>query len=109
MAINKLVKRNIEKELVYTAVTTAGVNLVPDANDSRTLLVFKNAGSSSVNITISKGTSSYGAENDLIFAVAGAKEVVVSLDSALYKDMAIDGYKVKGSATGVSVACITLP
>ena len=105
----KTVKRNNGVEIVWANVTSAGVSVVSDANDSRTVLLLKNTGSASATVTIVKGNSPYGAENDLSLTVANGKELVVSLDSALYKDMPTDGYLVKTSASGVTVACVTLP
>ncbi len=105
----KTIKRNNGVEIVWGAVTGAGVSIVPDANDSRTVILLKNTGSSSATVNIAKGNSPYGAENELAITVASGKEVAVSLDSALYKDMTTDGYLVKTSASGVTVACVTLP
>ena len=109
ITITKTGKRNNAVEVVWANVTSAGVSVVPDANDSRTAILLKNAGSSAATVNIAKGNSPYGAENELAISVPANKEVVVSLDSALYKDMSTDGYLVKSSAGSVSVACVTLP
>ena len=102
-------KRNNAVAVVYTAVTSEGVQVVPDRNDSRTAILLKNTDTSQATVKVAPGTSPYKAENDLEISVLASSEVVVSLDSALYKDMSFDGYLIKSSATKVSVACITLP
>lgn len=103
-------KRNNAVPVVYTAVTSEGVQVVPDRNDSRTAILLKNTDTTNpTTVNVAPGTSPYKAENVLAISVPASSEVVVSLDSALYKDMSFDGYLIKSSATKVSVACITLP
>jgi hypothetical protein len=102
-------KRNNAVPVVYTAVTSEGVKIVPDRNDSRTAILLKNADTNPATVNVAPGTSPYKAENALAISVPASSEVVVSLDSALYKDMSFDGYLIESSATKVSVACITLP
>lgn len=103
-------KRNNAVAVVYTAVTSNGVQVVSDRNDSRTVILLKNSDSAAAaTVNVAPGTSPCKAENDLAISVPASSEVVVSLDSALYKDMSFDGYLIKSSATKVSVACITLP
>ena len=102
-------KRNNAVAVVYSAVNSDGVQVVSDRNDSRTVILLKNTDTSPATVNVAPGTSPYKAENDLAISVPASSEVVVSLDSALYKDMSFDGYLIKSSATKVSVACITLP
>lgn len=102
-------KRNNAVPVVYTAVTSNGVQVVSDRNDSRTVILLKNTDSAAATVNVAPGTSPYKAENALAISVPASSEVVVSLDSALYKNMAIDGYVLKTDGTKVSVACITLP
>lgn len=102
-------KRNNAVPVAYTAVTSEGVQVVSDRNDSRTVILLKNTDTSPATVNVAPGTSPYKAENALAISVPASSEVVVSLDSALYKDMSFDGYLIKSSATKVSVACITLP
>lgn len=102
-------KRNNAVAVVYSAVNSDGVQVVPDRNDSRTVILLKNTDTSAASVKVQPGTSPYKAENELAISVPASSEVVVSLDSALYKNMAIDGYVLKTAGTKVSVACITLP
>lgn len=102
-------KRNNAVLVIYTDVTSEGVQVVPDTNDSRTVILLKNTDSNPATVDIQPGTSPFKAENALNIEIPESSEVVVSLDSALYKDMSFDGYLIKSSATKVSVACITLP
>ncbi len=108
MTITKMLKRNNAVAIGYENVTAEGVAIVPNANDSRTVLLIKGGTAESV-VTVVKGNSPHGATFDLDITVGANSDVVVSLDSALYKDMSTDGYLVKTSASGVKVACITLP
>jgi hypothetical protein len=102
-------KRNNAVQVVYTAVSSEGVQVVSDRNDSRTVILLKNTDTNPATVNIQPGTSPFKAEHALAVNVPASSEVVVSLDSALYKDMSVDGYILKSTASKVSVACITLP
>lgn len=102
-------KRNNAVAVVFTAVTSDGVQVVSDRNDSRTVILLKNTDTAEATVNVAPGTSYFKAENALAISVPGNSEVAVSLESALYKNMSIDGYVLSTDATKVSVACITLP
>lgn len=124
--VSKTKVRNNPTEVKYTALTQLasgdkqfsasesryGVQVVSDANDSRTVVLIKNSHTASVEVNVAPGNSPYNAENPLTITVPASKEVAVSLESALYKDLSIDGYilyTTDAKYEEISVACITLP
>lgn len=124
--VSKTKVRNNPTEVKYTALTTLaigdkqfsasesrhGVQVVSDANDSRTVVVIKNSHTANVEVNVAPGNSPYSAENPLTITVPASKEVAVSLESALYKDLSIDGYilyTIDTNFAKISVACVTLP
>lgn len=124
VTISNTNKRNNAVALNFTALAVLvdgepqyasgryGAKVIPDKNDSRTVIVLKNEHTSAVVVNIAQGTSPYNAENPLPITVPAGGEMVVSLDSALYKDLSFDGYVVyttDANYEDVSVACIILP
>ena len=124
--VSKTKVRNNPTEVKYTALTTLasgdkqynaqesrhGVQVISDVNDSRTVVIIKNSHTADVVVNVAPGNSPYNAENPLAITIPASKEVVISLESALYKDLSIDGYVLYTTDTSfakISVACITLP
>lgn len=113
-ADKQVMKLNTPAAITFSSSLTANTAFKVDAanGDYKTVLLIKNGSGASVNVTIAKGDGPRAARKDLTFAVAdGAIEAVV-LDSAYFKQYALEdfvnGYKV--TATGaVTAAALELP
>lgn len=124
VSTTKTLKRNNAVKLNFKALSALasgdkqyesgryGAQLVSDKNDSRTAIVIKNTHSADVSVNLAQGNSPYCAESPLVISVPTASEVVIVPDSALYKDLSIDGYVLyttDANFAKIEVACIALP
>ena len=106
MAVNKILDMNTAKEVIFTAVTSAGIELALDSNDAKTMLLVNGVGAGTVTIEAGDTVSSGGTKYE--FTVANGKTYALAIDSARFVNLNTGKIKIKASAESIATAALVV-